>query len=430
MLVAFMLVFVLALSGASAAFATGLNSDGAAVSANQTSLQAAITKILQVPAGTTVPTADFQFTATPLTVDGEAYASGNMPALSPVALSISYPGPTGVPSGNTTNYTQESTDLFANVTFPHAGIYVYSIEETKNTYASTNPAITETMTYSNAEYQLTVYVAYNETGDTYVYALGDKVITADNSDQETGDKLDPTLGGDGENYTTSQMTFTNTYVKTNSSDQPENPNYPGTPDPTNPANTTLSVSKNVAGNFASRDFFFNYSMTVNAPTVIYDPSDASATAPVYHAYIMEGNTVVNATPITFTSGDPTPVTFQLKAGQHLAFVDTPVGTTYTVTEAAAANYIATASVTTAGAKVDVVDPNNDGGANEALTTGVQLVGDAANSADYLNTYNIVSPTGVIMNNLPLIGMVVLAAAALAAFIVTKARKHRNAGVQA
>ncbi|MCL2882135.1 MAG: hypothetical protein FWF45_04510 [Coriobacteriia bacterium] len=414
--IALLLVFVLALAGAPAAFATqSPNDDGAIVSDNETSVVAVITKVLQTPKDTAVPNPmDFTFKATPKTVDGVAYNNTNMPPLNPNAMKVEYPGGTkGTLGANTDTYSQQTADIFANVSFDHAGTYVYTIEENPNTYPG-NPAINETLTYSGAVYTLTVYVANTSTGSTYVKSLGTTITTTDTPTQQVDTKVDPTPGDETTSSDFSEMTFTNTYVKTNSS--------PDNPDPTNPDDNTLAVSKTVAGDAGDRTLPFTFAMTVNAPALVYA---GTGTAPIYHAYVMAGSTVVSG-PIAFTSG--TEESFQLIHGQKLVFVDTPVGTTYEVNESGSANYIASANVVTDGSTP--VEVSASGTAGAALATGMQIVGESVNSADYTNTYNFITATGLLIHNLPFIGMIVLAAAALGTYITISIRKRKNAATQA
>ncbi|MDR1068034.1 MAG: hypothetical protein LBL36_02165, partial [Clostridiales Family XIII bacterium] len=60
-----------------------------------------------------------------------------------------------------------------------------------------------------------------------------------------------------------------------------------------------------------------------------------------------------------------------------------------------------------------------------LSTGDQLVREAASGAAFTNTYDITTPTGIILNNLPFVGLIVLAMAALGAFIAVKSRKRNR-----
>jgi len=301
--VAIMLTFALCFASISSAFAAqapngenGTTGDpviaaggvGAIVSDTPgTSVTAYITKVLQMPVGTTAPTATFKFTATPESVDGDT--SVKPPVLnSGNQFSVAYPGGTAATADtNTATYTQETGNIFAGVNFPHAGIYVYTITETAGTYTT---ATGEVMVYSPASYKLYAFVANDGNGGLYIQAVSDVVTTIDNSNQKTDYKVDPSLGEHG-------MVFTNTFMRT----------HQGTI--TNP---NLEVSKTVTGSYADLTKYFPYTMTVTAPDVSYDPSGNlpassvttaspvpfTATAPTYQAYILDASGAI----IT----DPTP----------------------------------------------------------------------------------------------------------------------------
>ena len=465
---AIILAVLMCFATVSVAFASstqGPNSNGAIVvnppiplADGTVSVQAAITKVLQMPIGTTVPGVTFEFAVskngvvidpvadpTGTNLDSTAATIASMPALT--NLSAPYPGTvTGVTTGDTTTYTQETGDIFANITntsFPHAGVYQYTITEVKPSYTPADPT-KETMTDSKAQYTINVYVANVPapgTG-TYIYAIGDY---KDKNDDGTanGAKVDPTPGGNTiTNTGYSDMAFTNTYIHTNTVTDPV-------------AGSTLAVSKAVTGTFADMTTYFGYSMTVNAPTLVYDPlNPGTATAPTYSAYILYKNgskitgsdltdttrnnvaaTNVDTTTglITVTSG--TQFTYSLQDGQKLVFVDTPVGTSYSVNETGTLGYTPSETVTYGSTPLQT---NTDAGTKgSALSTdtaiapvfgGVayttNLVGESTNSAAFTNDYQTITPTGILINNLPFIGLILLAVGAFGAYVVVKSRKRK------
>jgi len=459
--------------------------NGAVFSTDGTDVQAAITKVLQMPVGTNIPVADFSFTATPVSVNGTAYNNSttdpNMPPLNDTVMTVSYAGSEdGVPSNNTMAYALETGNILpAGSAFPHAGTYVYTITETSGTYTT---SAGETMTYSGGEYTLYVYLVNivdsnknpelntDGTPKLYIKAVGDIVATPDNASQTAGTKIDPTpenLKG-----ALSEMTFTNTYVHTNIFTTPT------------ATNNTLAVSKKVVGDYADTEQYFPYEMTVTSPDVVDNttgnltdasttttsttlvapattptptPVPLSTTPMTYTAYIIgaDGNVVTDPTPNTITgatvdttTGSPTlglititsgsPFSFNLKHGETLVFCDTPVGTMYTVNETSSgAEYYPNLMVTydgTAGA----ITTNTETEANIALAdtdAGIpstntyligSLVGEGSNSAAYTNTHIDITPMGIIVNNLPFIGMFALAIGALVVFLVLRSRKRKEA----
>jgi len=211
------------------------------------------------------------------------------------------------------------------------------------------------------------------------------------------------------------MVFTNNFVRTNGTTDPEDP------DPTDPDESTLNVSKTVAGDLGNQQMFFDFNIAVVTP-------DLGQTIPAfYRAFVVENGAVVTdltnnvvGTPtgdswINVASSGTT--LFRLRHGQALVFVNTPVGTSYNVTETAAATYETSFIITTNGVPANAV---------AGLITGIQFVGELANSAAFTNTRDSVVPTGLLVNNLPFIGLILVAVGALVIFIVVKSRKQKQA----
>ena len=67
-----------------------------------------------------------------------------------------------------------------------------------------------------------------------------------------------------------------------------------------------------------------------------------------------------------------------------------------------------------------------GNEGESLTVPSKLVGENANSTAFTNTYDdaSVEPTGIFINNLPFVLMVVVAGSGLALYVVSKRRSHQ------
>jgi len=412
---------VVSLAGVTTAFAQSPNDYGAIVAPDEDNpVQATITKNLRMPIGTTTPSVTFHFLATPISVDGRTDETdrNTMPDLNPAALTVSFTAadvdPTDPPT-NIMSIRKETGDLFYGVTFPHAGIFVYEIRELRPTNLGIDASQTEWLYYSEAVYTLTVYVKNHSDGGTFVHAVGTRIITDDLGEPGNG-KLDPTPGGNGEDYFFSQMAFRNDYVKI---DNPEDP------DPVE--DTTLFVSKTVAGDFGDRTQYFDFTMTLTVPEIVRDAP------PHYRAYIVENGAVIDPSNNTAagligtdaeglryirvsTSGE---TDFTLRHGQKLVFVDTPVGTRYTVNEDVAANYTPNVTVTTDGVGVNI-----PGTINSPLSTGNQFAGEGLNSATFTNTRDSVTPTGLNLNNLPFVGLIALGIGGLVAFLVVKSRKRK------
>jgi len=411
--------------------------------------QAAITKILKVPTGTNSPTGDFEFTVTPVSINGneDPDATKEMPIIgNDKVVTISYPAKFITEdcecdtecADDVEHYYMQSDDLFSDSTdWPYAGIYVYGIKETRTTV----PVIVgHEMTLSKAEYTMKVYVQEkeDESGDLEIFAIAvTKTDDDGGNDLKKGDKavkVDP-KPGDGEE-TFSKMKFTNTYYKHNGGD--------GT-DPKTESKQTFVVAKTVGGQFSSTSIYFDFTMTVTKNSLV--PADTK-----YRVYILGTNgEPLSASELAdkndiasgsnnyfeFTPGTtPYPLDFKLKHGQRLVFTNAHVGTKYEITEAGAAGYQATATVTTA----DVPVIYGPGTAEEGLSipiTGVDeldkkdtpkilRVGDTGkNEASFENLTNVEVEAGLNISDLPFYAMLFLALAGLVTFVVVKARSRKN-----
>jgi len=123
-----------------------------------------------------------------------------------------------------------------------------------------------------------------------------------------------------------------------------------------------------------------------------------------------------------------PTAFKLKDGQKLVFVDTPVGTSYKVTETGVAGYQAKVDVTTNGGAP--VTTNGASIGADVATGATERVGEAANGAAFTNTNTGTTPTGLVISDIPFIGLIALAIGAVVAFVVTKSRKSRKSAAAA
>jgi len=405
--------------------------------------EAAITKLLQVPVGTEFPAMVFRFSFEPEQYNGSTTELSRLPVIgtrvgttSTGEISLNFSRTTATREGPAVNrvetYYLETPDFVEGVDFPNAGIYDYIVEESGTTY-NIESDLHEALELSVAQYRVSVWVQEDEDGVPFVFHVG--VVRITTEDGEDGDeKVDPTPGGDGINTFYSQMTFTNKYVRTNGADNPNNPNpqKPPATDPTPGApytgDSTLNIGNEVTGLLGSQIMPFKLSLRIDVPTLIPD-----YVLPFYKAYLVDSTGpidptgTVNASLIgTDTGGtgtrrfirfEPgTAINFELKHGQTLVFINTPVGTAYNVAQTAEAGYTTT------------IQPFYNS-VKEPLVTALAyagLVGERFNAANYTNDYGDEPPTGLNVNDLPFYGLILLAVGGLVIFIVIKARK-RNRG---
>jgi uncharacterized repeat protein (TIGR02543 family) len=394
-------------------------------------LKAAVTKLLEVPDGIPVPSESFTFVAEKLLEDDYS-PTPSMPDLiindinfSP-ALSENDYSYTGNAAG-INYYYLESNELLGDIDWPHPGLYTYGIREIPGTF----DGIEAQMNYSEAMYILAVTVSNEDVspadGKLDIVQINAVLYTDDGGNElEIGGrvKVNPTPGGDGNDYYTSRMIFTNTYWS----------NPIGT-DPTNPDHWKLSVSNRVEGIQSNRSLYFRFAMKVTAP----DYFSSSAT---YTAYVVEPASDdpvqtyrISADPtengadsngaIRFISGQSK--LFSLKHGQYLVFLDTPIGAAFTVTEFEETYYLPYVSVQRDGVLLgfeycyesrDLTIPH----ISNATFREPLYIGAGVNSADFLNTREEVVTTGINLSSLPFTGLAALALCALLASAAIRIRR--------
>ena len=397
--------------------------------------KAAITKVLKMPVGTNVPSGSFTFTFTPVSINDDTSLDPPLTGIGAAGL-VTITFPRAVPAmytytetiGDSDIYYLESDELFGNVVWPHTGIFEYTVKENANTFG-TLPA-GHNMTYSQAGYTVKVHVReYTQSdiippgksvGDLYIYTIGTYRTTKEDGTSGS-EKVDPTPGGNGVDYRYSQMTFENIFTKHNGGDG------------TNPLNNTLSVSKAVAGAYSSSSIYFEFSVTVTKPSLVTGN-------PAYKAYIVDNGaaltdltangiptytTDVGGAYVTVATG--TSLSFKLKAGQHLAFTNTHVGSSYIVSETGVAGYVPSAIVTTNNVPGGEVTGSRSGNLalpDSAVYT-ILRVGELTNRAAFTNTNDGVTETGLTISDLPFYGLILLALSGVAAIAVIKARAGRT-----
>jgi hypothetical protein len=394
--------------------AVGITGGATTAFAADTHAQAALSKNIKMPVGTTTPTANFVFAVAAVSVDGlaanDATNPTNMPAIGDITVSFTS-ADAGTATSDVKSVKKESGNILSGVSFPHPGKYVYRITEkaTSSYQAGTN----ETLSYSPAVYEMTIYVKQSSDNSAISYpaVITTTVVTVDNSDQTQDDKVNSTPGGTGGG--SSEMIFTSTYLKRSGVD-------PAT-------DSALTLSKTVTGEYGSTALYFTFDLSVTKPSLVSGNVD-------YKAYVTEGSSVVTSAANGTVAGTDsyggylsvtpgTVATVKLKHGQKLVVTNVYVGTTYTVNEAATPEYTPSVIVTTAGIAAAPVAGNE----GAALASGTQLVGDGANGAAYTNDNPVSSPTGINLDDLPFYGIVLICLAALAVYVAVSLKRRRKRG---
>lgn len=298
-----------------------------------------------------------------------------------------------MPTISFTEIDKGTTTNRAKVEFPtytEAGKYEYTVTENE----TATPAVTngehEKMIMSKAEYTMDVYVEDTNSGCQIA-----NIIVNKTKDDKGGNATGKVNIGDTDK---NGFKFTNTYVQ-----EAGTGDKPSTPGEDYDTYGSLKVSKKIInenGGTASATDSFNFKATFNFPT----GTDASTL----------GGVKANGSDITLKAGGT--YDFTLTNGGNEKFTGLPVGTTMTVTELATPNYKGSANVTINGVNEKPIEATKY---NEATTVSDKKLGQKKNAVDVTNTYNNVPLTGIIMNNLPYIAMIVIGAAALVVYVQNK-----------
>lgn len=313
--------------------------------------QVSITKDFVMAEGIDTPASTFKFTATS-TTEGAPEATIENITFSETDEET--------PVDGIKTVSKNSNISFG--TFPHAGEYVYTVTETKE---STNG-----VEYSEDTYTLRVYVKNGDSG------LEIRNMTAEKgtSDGTEGNKV-------------SEMKFTNTYRK----------------------NASLEITKVTTGELADKTKDFEFTITII-------PSKTEKNQTSYTGKIGDEEVTVMANQEN---------TFQLHNGETLKFDSLPAGTRYVVTEKEANDgYTPSVTVIENGTNTVTKTANSETeGISSANEQETNLVGEKDNKVTFTNTYKSIPLTGIFMNNLPFVIVIGIAVLALGTLAVLKKQKN-------
>ncbi|MEF9839353.1 MAG: FctA domain-containing protein [Lachnospiraceae bacterium] len=375
---------------------------------------AAISKVLETGKDVVLPAGmNFKFTINKVSLNDETTdpVKANMPNLTAPDIEITAADEVTMTNENFRKdvYAKDGDNILAGFTVNEntvTGIYKYEITETADT-VTVGDATKEQVTYDTIKYAFRVYVNEDADGNKYISGTNTVIINKDGT--EGTDKIDPTPGssetieGSPEKY--SGMKFVNGYsIDKGVVD-------PGTdPDPENPNSYGLKVSKTVTGKVNDTTAFpFNFN--VAKPTAV-GHEDTTFTY-----YVFDGTTI--GAEQTGTYG--TSITQNLKHNQSIVLKNAYEGSMVAVTEKGVTNYIPSAAVTLNGTTTQV-----NAAMGKDLSIGDnKIMGAGANTIDYTNKFQDMTPTGIIMNNLPFFMLIIVAFLGIGAFAVINSRKKRS-----
>lgn len=375
------------------------DNDVATAKANgETSAKVAINKVLNIAEGITTPEATFTFTFTPKTgtsSNGAPYETISDSNGKIAAKNVVY-SKSDLLQPNQTSIKKDTGNIFESVTYTHAGEYVYTVAETQNVgwaQILKNSVPIDSMTYDNRSYEMHVIVKNKQSSGVYISSVYFKLVSTSSTA-----KVKPSEKGELYKYDL----FVNTYRK--NAGKITNPNEPTPnkpkPENFNPGAKSLVIKKLVEGDSAdkTKDFTFKLAFT-------------KASTDDQGTFVGQ----VGSTSYTFENGKEKTIT--LHHDQSLVFDNLPAGTRYKLVESGSQGYKATASYNENG-----VIRNQTGTASADFTQTSILVGEKTNDNTITNSLPNVTPTGLLIDNLPFILMIGLG---LAGFVVLS-KKRRQA----
>lgn len=374
------------------------NDVATAKATGETSAKVSINKVLNIAEGITTPEATFTFTFTPKTgtsSNGAPYETIDSTNGQITDKNVSYSG-TDVLATGQTNIKKDTGDIFREVNYTHAGEYVYTVAEKQNVgwkVIQKNGSPIDFMTYDNRNYEMHVIVKNKTTGGTYISSVYFKQVSP-----SVNGKVKPSESGTTYKYDL----FTNIYRK--NAGKITDPNEPNPNKPNvskvDPNAKSLVIKKVVSGATADKSKDFTFKLTFTKASTETSQSITGK---------------IGETSKTFVYGQETTIT--LRHDQSLVFDTIPAGTRYKLVETGSQGYTASAAYKENGAL-----KNQAGTVSTNFTQENILVGEKPNDNTITNSLPDVTPTGLLIDNLPFILMIGLG---LAGFVVLS-KKRRQA----
>lgn len=361
-----------------------------------------ITKTIQKDAGTTTPTQNIVYTFTKTGFNAST-DTANLPDIGNVTLAFDNNSTEVTETNKTVTVTESEAITLPNVGaggFAKAGEYIYTINET-NSVINTDKA---SMDASQVVYRLHVFVNNNDSGGIEFAGVAVyKVVDESGVTDPTPEKID----GD---ETGSTIPYAGVYRKVAGSDATANADG---------GYTSLSISKTVEGDLADLDQAFTFTLNFKA-------SPLETGSKTYTYFIQNTDGTNKGADQTLTIDGTGTATVTLKHKQQVVFKNLPTGTMFYGKETGFGSYVPTGTLNTNGQAASALSA----GAGDDLLINIDsaeaantLLGENANNAAVLNTYDSVSITGIFLDNLPFI---ILIAVGVAGFGFYAVNRKRNA----
>ncbi|MBQ8063627.1 MAG: hypothetical protein IJ230_06785 [Clostridia bacterium] len=340
---------------------------------------AQLVKYLQAGEGVDRPDATFNFTLTAL--------EGNPASIDTVNVAIPASSMTKDANGD---YIGSKTiaEIFNGVTFPKAGEYKFTADEVAPTFTQ---GANDELICDDDTFEVHVYVKNTDDGTAI-----DKVSVSDGTDKidptEKKDTADEGQDNDGKNI---GFSFTNTYKKNLVTDDDDD-------------NGVLNVKKNVTGDYADKTYQFDFDLAYTLP---------AANAGTVKYRIDRGETKG-----TVQTATASPIDAQLANGDKLVIVAMPQGTTWNVTENLASATVQNKDSYLASSDKYMPATAPTKGQDLATTNQILSAADAVVVTNALDNTDV-TPTGILINNLPYIVLALVAVGGMVAYVVSRRKEE-------
>ena len=366
-----------------------------ASSQNEKNVVIKVNKELDIAEGITTPTATFTFKFAPKS--GQNSANVPYETVTPTNgtipnRTVTYGASDTLPQGKTA-ITKATDDIFAGVTYENAGEYVYTVSEEQTGWTALANNI-DTLTFDTKTYEMHVFVKNKSQGTgTYISNVYFVDTTAGSTTAATAKKAgNAEPGTEGGTKVYKYDLFKNKYTK-------KAGKTGDSPSTINPNADALTITKKVAGGLASKTKNFTFKLTFKAAS-----TDETGTY----------TGTKGSEQIQFTKD--VEKEFTLHDGESLVFADLPAGTKYTLKEEGTSGYTPSSAYKENG----TLKNGSTGTQSQAYTVADVLIGEKENNNIVTNTLPEVTPTGLLIDNLPFIIMIGLG---LFGFILVAKRRR-------
>lgn len=300
-----------------------------------------------------------------------------------------------IPVDQTNNIVAKNIFDEGCLTYDAAGIYTYKVTEPHDSATDEAKEGEYGLTYSDAQYELQVYVANDKEnpGEVFVEKV---LLNKDKNDNGTSESTGKIEDINPEKPIDSKFRFINKYTAQAGGTTDEH----GT--------VGLAISKTVTGDYGDKTKDFNFTVDLEKAPTSADNTEGFM-AKIYNKDTMQFESIEN---LNYGVNN-----IVLAHNEELRIYDLPAGTNYEITENEYADYTPSISVTQNGEELSEISNSS---------TDQKYVGVNENKVEYTNTFitTSVTPTGIFINNLPFVLMVVVAGSGLALYVVSKRRSHQ------